>query len=558
MVPKIVSRYRVLILLFLSPLGLRVAVAAQASTPSRTEKASIQGLVTTAPSSEPLKGVSVLLTRTREYGTFYRGVSDGTGQFSIQNIEPGNYQIRIEKEGYQSPDRVCSSSDIQDEDVIPLAAGQILSGLKFRMLATAVITGHVFDSSGDPITGAQVGAYLITALDGHRVLAARAHAITDDRGQYRLFHLRPGQYFLRLNDAFRLREELEEQTGADSAKVPGFRPIYYPDTFELDRAIQLVVHAGQEVSGINFTAHFAEVLRVRGEVVSGLTDDHVADGSLAIASLDAAMRENGGASYSIGEDGHFEISDLTPGRYLLSVLAQKLPDRRVWHGQREIELKDSSLNVLVRAFPGHDLSGRIEVQQGNKIDFTHLQVVLEPHTDVNYGEADAKVNADGTFLIPDVEQDLFDVVVAGLPSSYYLKSVTLGDADVTGGRLRIGNAPEAAPLILKIAKPAAEVTGKVQTADGKHACSARVVLIPDSREQVPMARSVEDLADQFGNYSLKGIVPGDYRLFAWDQNSSVPYLERGSLEPFGSQGHPIHLNEGDRLTVPLKLIAVQR
>ena len=189
MVPKIVSRYRVLILLFLSPLGLRVAAAAQAPTPSRTEKASIQGLVTTAPSSEPLKGVSVRLTRTSEYGTFYRGVSDGTGQFSIQNIEPGNYQIRIEKEGYQSPDRVCSSSDIQDEDAIPLAAGQILSGLKFRMLATAVITGHVFDSSGDPITGARVGAYLITALDGHRVLAAIAYAITDDRGQYRLFHL---------------------------------------------------------------------------------------------------------------------------------------------------------------------------------------------------------------------------------------------------------------------------------------------------------------------------------------------------------------------------------
>jgi hypothetical protein len=148
-------------------------------------------------------------------------------------------------------------------------------------------------------------------------------------------------------------------------------------------------------------------------------------------------------------------------------------------------LKDSGLSVLVRVFPGHELSGRIEGQSENKIDFHHVQILLEPQTDVGYGWSYAKVKADGTFFIPDVGPDVYDVEVAGLPSSYYLKSATLGDFEVINSKLRVGNAAESAPLILKIGKPAAEVTGSVQTADGKHACSARVVLIPDSRERAP-------------------------------------------------------------------------
>ena len=71
------------------------------------------------------------------------------------------------------------------------------------------------------------------------------------------------------------------------------------------------------------------------------------------------------------------------------------------------------------------------------------------------------------------------------------------------------------------------------------------------------ARFVETGTDQNGNYSFKDIVPGDYRLFAWGQNSHIAYLERGSLEQYGSQGASIHLKSGDHLTVPLKLIPVK-
>jgi len=548
------NRYSTLIFLALTLFGPRGALAAQNSAPPPQDKASIQGRVTTVPNSEPLKGVRVRLTRGSEDGTLYVSVSDGAGQFSIQNIEPGIYQIRIEKDGYRTPDRVCSSSAIQDDDLIKLIAGQSLSDLKFQMLTPAVITGHVFDSSGDAITDALVGAYLVAVSRGHRFMARQAAARTDDRGQYRLFHLEPGQYFLRLDDAFRLRLELEEQTNKDAAEVLGFRPIYYPDTFERDQAMEFTVRPGQEIAEINFTAHLANVLRVRGKVVNGITNEPMVDVNLAIEPRDAGVHENEGTSHGIGEDGTFEVSDLTPGRYLVSAMARKLPDRRVWHGQHEIELKDSSLNVLVPVFPGHDVSGRIEVQGGVKIDLTRLQVQLEPHTDVSYGFTYAKVNADATFFIPDLGQDVYDVGLVGLPPLYFLKSTILGDVEIADNKLKIGTQPES-PLILKVSKPSAEVTGEVQTADGKRACSAQVVLVPENREHVPSIQYMEVFADQFGSFSFKDIIPGDYRLYAWDQNSPVPYLEHGALEPYETQGQAVHLKEGDRLTVPVKLIS---
>jgi hypothetical protein len=339
--------------------------------------------------------------------------------------------------------------------------------------------------------------------------------------------------------------------------MQGFRPIYYPDTFELDRSQQFIVQPGQEVSDVNFVAHFAEVLRVRGRIVSGLTNGPVGGGSLAIESLDVGMRENKKTGYGIGEDGRFEVSNLTPGRYLISALIWDLRDRKDWHGNQEMELKTSNLSVLLRVFPGHDVLGRIEPQDGNKIDMHSLQVQLKSHTDVSYGSAFANVNADGTFFMPGVGQDVYDVGVSGLPSPYYLQAAMLGDVDVTGGQLRIGDANELALLTLRIRKSAAELTGKVQTADGKRACSAEVVLIPDIRERAPVFRYAEALADQLGNYSLKGVMPGNYRLFAWDQSSPVPYLEPGALERYESQGYAIHVNEGDRLTVPLRLIPTE-
>ena len=101
------------------------------------------------------------------------------------------------------------------------------------------------------------------------------------------------------------------------------------------------------------------------------------------------------------------------------------------------------------------------------------------------------------------------------------------------------------------------VQGQVQTADGKIACSVRVVLVPEGDEAGDQDRFMETGTDQYGNYSFKDIPPGDYRLYAWNQNSPIAYLERGSLDQYRSQGSAIRLKSENHPTVPLKLITVE-
>jgi hypothetical protein len=551
----VISLYRVAFLLTPALLTLQCVARAQDSAPTTSKTASIDGIVTSLPSGESLRGAYVRLTRPGEYGTLYRAMSDGTGHFSFENIEPGSYQIRVNKDGYSSPDRPCSSSDIHDEDVITLVPGQNLSGMKFQLFPPGAITGHVFDSSGDPVTGAEIGAYVATVLRGRRTLARVGQSRTDDRGQFRLFHLEPGQYFLRLDEDLQLRERLEEPS--DAAKHMGFRPIFYPDTFELNRSTSFVVHAGQEISGVDFTSHSTEVMRISGKVVNGLSNEPIEAGNLAIVRLDAAMRDDRQSITSENQEGGFEISNLIPGRYLISSMTSNPPDRRAWRGFQEIELRESGLALVIRVLPSREISGRVEIQGAEKIDVRKLQVQLLPHSDVNYGTVFTRVNPDGTFLIPDVGQDIYQVEVSGLPSSYYLKTAFWGSVELIGGRLKIGDASEPQPLILKVSKPAAGVQGQVQTEDGKIACSAQVVLVPEGDEAADEDRFMETGTDQYGKYSFKDTAPGEYRLFAWNQNAPIAYLEPGSLEQYEGKGSAIHLKPEDHLTVPLKLIPVE-
>ena len=163
------------------------------------------------------------------------------------------------------------------------------------------------------------------------------------------------------------------------------------------------------------------------------------------------------------------------------------------------------------------------------------------------------MKTDGTFLLPDVKQDTYDLDVAGLPNGYYLKSATLGTVDVTDG-LNIGGENPTSPLVLQLSPLGARVGGVVLTAGGKQACSATVVLVPDGSRRSNQRFYQEADVDRTGHYVLRGIAPGDYKLFAFDDVSDVGYLDPGSLRIYENRGQSAHFGVGDRQTVLLRII----
>ena len=98
---------------------------------------------------------------------------------------------------------------------------------------TGATSGRVADESGRPIAGVPVvirqPGY---GSDGEKVLHHAGRGITNDRGEYRIFGLKPGTYYALAASAEQTFEEYLRESGTpvawDEIRGSGYVPTYYP------------------------------------------------------------------------------------------------------------------------------------------------------------------------------------------------------------------------------------------------------------------------------------------------------------------------------------------
>jgi hypothetical protein len=83
---------------------------------------------------------------------------------------------------------------------------------------------------------------------------------------------------------------------------------------------------------------------------------------------------------------------------------------------------------------------------------------------------------------------------------------------------------------------------------------AQVVLIPDAnrRNSPSMFRAV--MSGEDGRFTLRGIPPGDYKLFAWQRIEPNAYMNPNYLVGFEPLGMPLSILPGSAGTVSVRLI----
>src|ERR1700758_4595690 len=93
-----------------------------------------------------------------------------------------------------------------------LHSGEKVTDVLFRLIAAAVITGRITNEDGDGMERVQVVALRRPTQEEteeedelprrHKTqMQPVASAESDDRGQYRIFDLKPGEYYLRAGDS---------------------------------------------------------------------------------------------------------------------------------------------------------------------------------------------------------------------------------------------------------------------------------------------------------------------------------------------------------------------
>ncbi|MEE8201038.1 MAG: carboxypeptidase-like regulatory domain-containing protein [Candidatus Acidoferrales bacterium] len=515
-------------------------------------ESAIEGLVVKAGTGEPLKKAWLSLERVQSERRVYSTITDSSGRFILKSIEPGRYRLWAERNGYVRQE-FGQRGPNQPGSILSLAPGQTLQDIVFRLIPAAVISGRVYDEEGEPIAGATIQAMRKRYRSGRRKLAPAGTDRTDDLGEYRIYGLRPGPYYVSATFVPGWIRARTFTRKAGGEREPSYPPTYYPGTNDLAQAVPVGVRAGEEVRAIDFTLVPSGAVRIRGRVFNAVIGR---PGRGALVML--YPRESGVSRFAVRSrvyvddpQGNFEISGVIPGSYNLQAFWSDSENQYVGRLPLEVGTLDiEGINIVIS--PGVRLSGRVRVEGNPQSKLSDLSVGLES-LEKGFILNRAEVRTDGSFVLPNVSVGDYRVKLENMPEDWYLKSARLDGQDVLERGIEITTG-QAGSLELVLSSAAGRIDGPVLDADREPIPAAYVVLVPDRRRRDRTELYKITTTDQYGQFTLRGIAPGEYTLFAWEEIEVGAYYDPDLLRRYEKSGQSVRVREADHLSLQLELI----
>ena len=513
---------------------------------AQTDLGSVEGQAFNNATGEPVKKVQVLL---RPVGSSsdppYGALTDAGGRFAIPGVRPGRYILTAERAGFVRAEYGASGRNRRGSTV-SVAVGQRLKDVEFRLTPQGVISGRVLDEDGDPVAGVNLTALRYGYVQGKRTLLPASAATTNDLGEYRLAGLAPSRYYLSANHR-------PMPVFTRSSAEDGYAPTYYPGTADVAGAAPIQVIAGNQMRGIDIGLTRVRTVRVSGRVTNPAATAATRNVMVFLMPREAGVRGFSSRNSTLAQEGKFEIRGVIPGSYTIS--AHWYEDGKRLTASQPVEVSAAGLDgVHLTMTPGFEVAGRVRVEGGTEPGLSGIQVMLVPANEVTFATSlGGRVNTEGKFVLSSVAPDQYRIQVAGLPEGCYLKAVRLGETGVLENSAVIN--PGAGPLEITISTAGGQAEGVVLDSGGQPAPGAVVVLVPDARRRGQSELYKIANTSQDGRFSLKGIPPGDYKLFAWQDVEQGAWQDPDFLKPFENAGESISIQENGRQAVQLKLLA---
>ena len=217
-----------------------------------TGTARISGRVVRGDTGAPLPGAVVYLWVLNEPRAT---TTDADGRYKIGELPAGRFVVAARKGGYLSVTHGQRRLHEQGRP-IELDARQHLANVNFSLPRGGVIAGRITDEFGEPMTHLRVSALRYGYMAGRRQLVPAESSSTDDRGQYRIFGLPPGDYYV---------------SASPESVVPsprtGTAPTYYPGTLAVQEAERVRLRVGEENTSVSFAVLPAHTVTVSGIVL---------------------------------------------------------------------------------------------------------------------------------------------------------------------------------------------------------------------------------------------------------------------------------------------------
>jgi hypothetical protein len=570
-------------------------------------------------------------------------IVDGDGKFAFRSLPAGQYRVTATRDGFVPAEygqRGPNGSGVP----ITLAAQQHATDIRIGMTATGAIGGRIVNRYGEPVGNANVQALRYTYQDGRRVLNTVQTVRTNDRGEYRLFWMAPGQYIVTAQP----QEQLSLDAGGTifiqtargggpggplggnlpqlgvggvtrvmvTGAAPGdfigpagpggapppppppppiaavdnpetYLPVYFPGTTDVASASAIDLRAGGSMEGVNLTVVDVRPVRIRGQVLSG---GRPATG--AQVSLYQRSNPNGNLTIrqaTTNDTGAFEFRNVAPGSYEIAATVNGSGPTMMMMGtplagaagftaatpvagrgarnsggpvqgvRVSVEVSSADIDGLsLNLENGVNVVGRLSVDGVASSDIlstlTGVRIQLQSDPVIpTLGVSPASPEADGSFTVAGMTAGTYRLTVAGLPRNMYVKAARFGGADVFNGGLRIEGDPRGALEIVVGATPGsldATVTNETQ----KPEPGVTVVLVPDPSQvkRIDMYRNAT--TDASGKVRWDSVIPGDYRIYAWEDVESGAWTDPEFMRNYDGRGTAVHIDERGRTTVTVKVI----
>jgi protocatechuate 3,4-dioxygenase beta subunit len=517
--------------------------------------ARLRGLVVGGENGGPLRRAMVQLSGD--------GLQEGRatttneeGRWEIRDLPAGRYQITANKAGYVSLN-YGQRRPFEQGKPLELRDGQTVENVNFNLPRGSAISGRVTDEFGEPVADVMISAQRYRYIGGRRRLTPVSRpASTDDGGNFRLYGLAPGDYYLSA-------APMGFSFGQSSDDGTGYAPTYYPGTASAQQADKVTVAIGDEVSGLVFSLVPTRTAKITGTAV----DSRGRPMAGAFVSVIVRQADNFsmsmGAANQVRDDGTFTLSDVGPGDYTIQVQSiSSGPPTEIAMMPITITGEDL-IGLALVGTRGTAISGRVVVD-GAKSDrsiqpasFGIVAMPKEPGMEMTMyfgGESSDRLHDDWTFGIRAMTSPVL-IRPTRVPPGYTLKQVVWRGQDVTDSGLAF-KGDTVTDVEVVITAQSTRVTGSVLDTDGKPAADYVVVAFAEDDDKWGWQSRHMALArpDQQGGFLIKGLPAGRYLAVA------LPFLEEGEqadpevLERLRGVATPFALAAGEQKTLTLKVV----
>ena len=520
---------------------------------------SLAGQVLRADTGEPVHRAVVALRKLdSRSGTSLTAATGTDGRFQLQGIEPGQYRLSAGHNGFL-PAEYGQRSYGKPGTPITLAPRQQLDDIVLRLVRDGAVSGRAVNEDGEKIAYVRVQTLKQAIVQGRKQWVSAGMATTNDLGEYRIFGLAPGRYILTAHYTSPFAQRVAaptSRTGAppSTGEDEGYAPLFYPGTPDAARATPIEVQPGADLRGIDFNLAPTRTVRVRGRVKFEGAETAPRPMVTLLPRNSQLLGYLGRHGTQVDEKGEFEIRGVTPGSYMLAADLFDQTNRQT--ARMPIEVGSSSIEGLNLVMgPAAVLQGRIRVDGDGPYPAGNIRVFLQSADgSAGMGTGYANVKPDGTFTIQNLSNDVYLPTLSGLPEDYYVQSIRLGDVDATEAPIDL-SAGAVSRLEIVLGMGTAQVEGTVTKAQ-EPAAGGVIVLVPDGRRRGFARFYKTATADQNGHFLMKGITPGEYKAFAWDEVEEGIYQDAEFLQTFESKGKSVSLKRQARETTQLELLNV--